>query len=99
MVTICSTSFAILSCILLVLLGKSIFTAGATVIDQVTATTFHRFMNNGRTSPAIFSCVGGESEGTNEYVVKLRGGLDLGERGLALELYASMLGAYLVIME
>jgi len=64
------------------------------VIDQVTATTFHRFMGNGRTSPAIFSCVGGELEGASEYVVKLQGGLDLGERGLALELYASMLAAY-----
>lgn len=51
-------------------------------------------MGNGRTSPAIFSCVGGESEGSKEYVVKLRGGLELGGRGLALELYASMLGAY-----
>jgi hypothetical protein len=38
--------------------------------------------------------VGGESEGTREYVVKLRGGLELGGRGLAFELYASMLGAY-----
>jgi len=64
------------------------------VIEQVIATTFHRFMDNGRTSPAIFSCVGGESEGTNEYVVKLRGGLELGVRGLAFELYASMLAAY-----
>ena len=51
-------------------------------------------MGNGRTSPAIFSCVGGEPDGTREYVVKLRGGLELGERGLALELYGSMLGAY-----
>lgn len=64
------------------------------MIDQVTATTFHRFMGNGRTSPAIFSCVGGEPEGTNEYVVKLRGGLELGGRGLAFELYASMLASY-----
>ena len=64
------------------------------MIDHVIATTFHRFMGNGRTSPAIFSCVGGESEGTKEYVVKLRGGLELGARGLALELYASMLGSY-----
>jgi hypothetical protein len=64
------------------------------LIDHVIATTFHRFTGNGRTFPAIFSCVGGEPEGTNEYVVKLRGGLELGGRGLALELYASMLGAY-----
>lgn len=64
------------------------------MIDHVIATTFHHFTGNGRTSPAIFSCVGGEPGGTNEYVVKLRGGLELGGRGLAFELYASMLGAY-----
>ena len=64
------------------------------MIDQVIATTFHRFMDNGRTSPAIFSCVGGELGDADEFVVKLRGGLELGERGLAFELYASMLGAY-----
>jgi len=67
------------------------------VIDHVIATTFHRFMGNGRTSPAIFSCAGGGSESAREYVVKLRGGLDLGARGLAFELYASMLGAHLGI--
>jgi hypothetical protein len=67
---------------------------GATVIDQVIATTFHRFMSNGRTSPAIFSCIGTGPEISNEYVVKLRGGLELRERGLALELYASMLAGY-----
>jgi hypothetical protein len=65
------------------------------VIDQVTATTFHRFLSNGKTSPAIFSCEGSGHPGTNEYVVKLRGGLERGDRGLACELYASILGAYL----
>jgi len=64
------------------------------VIDQVIATTFHRFMNNGRTSPAIFSCEGAGSKGANEYVVKLRGGLERRERGLVYELYAAMLGGY-----
>jgi len=51
-------------------------------------------MGNGRTSPAIFSCEGREAASTNEYVVKLRGGLERRERGLVYELYASMLGAY-----
>jgi len=64
------------------------------VIDQVTATTFHGFMDSGRTSPAKFSCEGNESVGANDYVVKLRGGLELGERGLLFEIYASMLGSY-----
>lgn len=63
-----------------------------TVIDRVTATTFHHFMGSGRTSPAIFSCeLGGQ---TSEYVVKLRGGLERREKGLACELYASMLASY-----
>jgi hypothetical protein len=79
---------------LLVLSSDSIFSVGATVIDQVIATTFHHFTGNGRTSPAIFSCIGGEQDGVKEYVVKLRGGLELGGRGLALELYASMLASY-----
>ena len=64
------------------------------MIDHVTATTFHRFLGNGRTSPAIFSCEGGEPTGSTEYVVKLRGGLERRERGLVYELYASMLGSY-----
>jgi hypothetical protein len=64
------------------------------VIDQVTATTFHGFMENGRTSPAKFSCEGITPLVTSEYVVKLRGGLELRERGLVYELYASMLGSY-----
>jgi len=65
------------------------------VIDRVTATTFHGFMGSGRTSPAKFSCIVPESVQVDEYVVKLRGGLDMRERGLVYELYASMLGAYL----
>ena len=51
-------------------------------------------MDNGRTFPAIFSCEGHGSVGANDYVVKLRGGLELRERGLVYELYASMLGSY-----
>jgi hypothetical protein len=70
------------------------FAAGATVIDRVIATTFHRFMGNGRTSPALFSCASRDPEFTRDYVVKLRGGLELGGRGLAFELYASMLSGY-----
>jgi hypothetical protein len=62
------------------------------VIDRVTASTFHRFTGSGRTSPAIFSCEGEAISG--EFVVKLRGGLERKERGLACELYASMLASY-----
>lgn len=64
------------------------------MIDQVTATTFHRFLDNGRTTPAIFSCKDRKTGDAGEYVVKLRGGMERRERGLTCELYASMLGAY-----
>jgi len=66
--------------------------AEETVIDRVTATTFHQFMGSGRTSPAIFSCE--MNAETREYVVKLRGGMERRESGLLCELYASMLAGY-----
>ncbi len=68
------------------------------MISQVTATTFHRFLSNGRTSPAIFTCEGPDLSRPEEFVVKLRGGLERRERGLLYELYASLLAAYLGIL-
>jgi len=62
------------------------------VVELVIASTFHHFMEKGRTSPAIFSCSGTQGEG--EFVVKLRGGMEFGTGALLCELYASMLGAY-----
>jgi hypothetical protein len=62
------------------------------VIDRVIARTFHRFLDSGRTSPAIFTC--GNDRYESEYVVKLRGGLERRERGLAAELYAAILAGY-----
>ncbi len=64
------------------------------MISQVTATTFHRFLRNGRTSPAIFTCEGPDLKGPEEFVVKLRGGLERGESGLLYELYASLLAEH-----
>jgi hypothetical protein len=64
------------------------------VISQVTATTFHRFLGNGRTSPAVFTCEGPDLSAPDQFVVKLRGGLERRERGLSYELYASLLATY-----
>ena len=64
------------------------------LIERATATVFHRFMQTGRTSPALFSC---SREGTaeqDEYVIKLKGGIDLGTAGLVCESVASVLAAY-----
>lgn len=68
------------------------------MISRVTATTFHKFLGNGRTSPAIFSCEGPNLSGPEEFVVKLRGGLERKEKGLLYELYASALAQYFGIM-
>jgi hypothetical protein len=67
------------------------------VISQVAATTFHRFLGNGRTSPAIFTCEGPSHADPNEFVVKLKGGIERRERGLLYELYASLLASHLGI--
>ena len=67
------------------------------MISQVTATTFHRFLGSGRTSPAIFTCEGQGLASPDEFVVKLKGGIELRERGLLYELYASLLANYLAI--
>jgi hypothetical protein len=67
------------------------------VISQVTAATFHRFLGNGRTSPAIFTCEGQGLAAPDEFVVKLRGGIERRERGLLYELYASLLANYLAV--
>jgi hypothetical protein len=63
-------------------------------ISRVTATTFHKFLGNGRTSPAIFTCEGPDLSAPEEFVVKLKGGLERREKGLLYELYASALAQY-----
>lgn len=60
---------------------------------QVTARTFHRFMNSGRTAPALFSCHDECSE-TAEYVVKFHGKI---ASGAVSELFACELGKRLGI--
>lgn len=60
---------------------------------HVTARTFHRFTNNGRTAPAIFSCCDEYNE-TAEYVVKFHGKI---AGGTVSELIACELGKLLGI--
>ena len=64
------------------------------MIESARATVFHRFMQTGRTSPALFSCSREGSAEQDEYVIKLKGGIDLGTAGLVCESVASVLAAY-----
>jgi hypothetical protein len=63
------------------------------MIPRITASVFHRFLETGRTSPALFSH-GGSTELEGDYVVKLRGGMERPAAPLC-ELYASLLAAHL----
>ncbi len=64
------------------------------MIPRLTAIQFHRFMSSGRTSPALCRCKGDAGSGLGDYVVKLRGGIDRGERGLLCELIGSQLATH-----
>jgi hypothetical protein len=64
------------------------------MITGLTATQFVRFMNTGRTSPAILGCTDQCGTWVGEYVVKLRGGIETKESGLPCELMASKLAAH-----
>jgi len=64
------------------------------MIPRLTAYQFHRFMSSGRTSPALCGCENDQGNRVDDYVVKLRGGLDRRERGLLCELVGSLLAAH-----
>jgi hypothetical protein len=64
------------------------------MVPHLVATQFHRFMKTGRTSPALCGCEDEAGNRVDDFVVKLRGGLDNGENGLLFELLASRLAAY-----
>jgi hypothetical protein len=55
-------------------------------------------LGNGRTSPAVFTCEGPDLSAPDQFVVKLRGGIEQRERGLAYELYASLLARHFGIL-
>jgi hypothetical protein len=54
-------------------------------------------MTSGRSSPGLFGCNTQVGDGVDEYVVKLRGGLDTGTTGMLCELIASLLAEHLMI--
>jgi hypothetical protein len=62
------------------------------MVPRLTAIQFERFMNTGRTSPALCGCEDRAGRMVGEYVVKLRGAV--GESGLVNELIASRLAAH-----
>lgn len=57
----------------------------------LTAKRFQRFMETGRSSPALCGCVDETGKDCGEYVVKLRGAVDSREAGLVNELLAARL--------
>lgn len=64
------------------------------MIRQLVAAQLHRFMTAGRTSPALCGCEDDAGNRVDDFVVKLRGGLDNGQKGLLFELVASRLATY-----
>lgn len=61
---------------------------------RLRAATFHRFMTSGRTTPVLLACEDEWGNAAGDYVVKLRGGMETGQRGLLCELVASELASY-----
>ncbi len=62
------------------------------MIPKLVAIQFVRFMETGRTSPALFGCEDESGTVIGEYVVKLRG--TVGAAGLLKELFASKLACH-----
>ena len=68
------------------------------MVPRVTAAQFHRFMSSGRTRPALCGCEDDSGNRVDDYVVKLRGGMERGENGLVCELIASRLATHFGIL-
>ena len=64
------------------------------MIPRLIAAQFHRFMESGRTSPALCGCEDESGNSAGDFVVKLRGGLDHGDTDLLCELIASRLATH-----
>jgi hypothetical protein len=64
------------------------------MVPRITAAQFHRFMSSGRTTPVLCGCEDDLRNRVDDYVVKLRGGLDRRERGLVCELISSGLALH-----
>jgi len=67
------------------------------MVPRLAAVQFHRFMNTGRTRPALCGCEDEAEHRVDDYVVKLREGMDRGNSGLLCELLASVLATYFEI--
>jgi len=64
------------------------------VILALQAVQFHKFMESGRTSPALCGCEGPNGENAGEFVVKQRGGMERGYTALVCELVASRMARF-----
>lgn len=64
------------------------------MIPRLSATQFLRFMDTGKTSPALCACIHELGMPAGEYVVKLRGAVEGGETGLINELLAALLARH-----
>jgi hypothetical protein len=62
------------------------------MIQRLTAVQFTRFMDSGRTSPALFNCEDQSGTAAGEYIVKLRGSIQ--QTGLLRELLGSRLASH-----
>jgi hypothetical protein len=64
------------------------------MIPRLAATQFKRFMESGRTFPALCGCSDESGKPAGEYVVKLRGAVDGREAALVNELLGAVLASY-----
>jgi hypothetical protein len=68
------------------------------MIQNVTATQFHKVMRSGRTSPILCGCEDNNEHHAGDFVVKLKGLVERGEQGMLSELYASRLASHFGIL-
>ncbi|MBI5739387.1 MAG: hypothetical protein HZA16_01590 [Nitrospirae bacterium] len=66
-------------------------------IPTLTAASYQRRLESGRTRPCLFICDDGSGDLNDEYVVKLKAGLENPRVGLTAELMASQLAVFLDI--
>jgi len=66
-------------------------------LPHLVAATYHRKMGSGRTKPALFGCEDEQGDPAGEFVVKFKGGLEAGVKGLTCELLSSLIADHLGI--
>jgi hypothetical protein len=72
------------------LIGASLWV----MVPRLEATHFERLMDSGRTAPALCGCVDQSGSAVGEYVIKLRGAIEMGNAGLINELLAARLAEH-----